>query len=225
MIKMQLLTLMRRPFGEEIADGETDDQLLQTFAQSRDEAAFAALARRYGSLVLSVCRRVLGNSHDAEDAYQSAFLLLARKAHTVRKGRSLGSWLYCVAYRVALDAREKDARRQSHERPASAMNPAQDPEELVAPPARFLDWEEQEAQRALLEEVQRLPDKYQTPVRFCYLEGKTNEQAAQLIGCPSGTIHSRLARARTMLRQRLADRGLAKGTNLYPDRTARHQVN
>ncbi|MBY0527862.1 MAG: sigma-70 family RNA polymerase sigma factor [Gemmataceae bacterium] len=177
----------------------TDDELLESFVVRHDESAFEALVQRHGPLVLRVCRRVLGNTHDAEDAFQAAFLVLARKAPTIRQRGSIAGWLYGVAYHLALRARSTSARRRAHESRTADMHSYQ--------PADAPDG--QEVHDLLDEELHRLPEKYRTPLVLCYLEGKTNEQAAREIGCPSGSMSSRLARAREVLRDRLSGRGVA----------------
>jgi RNA polymerase sigma factor (sigma-70 family) len=193
-----VLRCVRALAGAPEADA-SDARLLQQFVEQRDEAAFACLLRRYGPLVLGVCRQVLGELHDAEDAFQATFLILARKAGSVRRGESLGPWLYRVAINVARTARAQAAQRRAHERQAAAMSQASSPDEV--PPR---DW-----QPLLHEEVHRLPDKYRVPVVLCYLEGKTNEEAARVLGWPVGTVKGRLARARDLLETRLVRRGLA----------------
>jgi RNA polymerase sigma factor (sigma-70 family) len=177
----------------------TDRQLLERFASVRDEAAFTTLVARHGPMVLGVCRRVLPNDHDAEDAFQAAFLVLARKAGSVRQPGALGNWLYGVAYRTALEARTKASKRRARERELA--------EEPTVEPGSAIDWSDL---RAVLDgEINRLPDKYRAAFVLCYLEGRTNEEAAQMLGCPKGTILSRLAWARQRLRDQLARRGVA----------------
>jgi RNA polymerase sigma factor (sigma-70 family) len=180
-------------------EGElTDARLLGAYVAGRDEAAFAALVRRHGPMVLGVCRRVLRNGHDAEDAFQATFLVLARKAASVRPAGAVGGWLYGVAYRAALKAREAAARRR--ERPLEA---AQEPaSEAAATHA-------QELAELLDREVSGLPEKYRLPVVLCDLGGKTGREAAGILGWPEGTVTGRLTRARRLLARRLARRGLA----------------
>jgi RNA polymerase sigma factor (sigma-70 family) len=175
-----------------------DAELLGQFVECRDEAAFAALLARHGRLVLGACRQVLGNPQDAEDAFQATFLVLARKAGSVRRGESLAAWLHRVALNVARSARADDARRRQRERQACLMAQPS-PAEGETPH----DW-----QAVLHEEVDRLPDKYRLPVVLCYLEGQTHEGAARSLGWPVGTVKGRLARARDLLRGRLAGRGV-----------------
>jgi RNA polymerase sigma factor (sigma-70 family) len=178
--------------------GLTDGQLLARFVAARDEAAFAALVRRHGPMVLSVCRRVLRHEQDAEDAFQAAFLVLARKAGSVVKRESLSCWLYQVAYHTALEARAAGARRRARETP---MPDAPHPE--VAP-AEADDW------RPLLDrELGRLPEKYRAAVVLCDLEGQSRREAARVLGVPEGTVSSRLATAHKRLARQLARYGLA----------------
>jgi RNA polymerase sigma factor (sigma-70 family) len=190
-----LWRLIGSPFGGDLSDPE----LLERFLGQRDAAAFAALVRRHGPAVLGVCRRVLRNGHDAEDAFQATFLVLARKARFIARREALGSWLYGVAYRVALRARADAARRRKHESQAAQRVEAQTACDALADDVRPV----------LDEEVSRLPDKYRRPVVLCYFEGKTYQEAARLLGWPPGTVSVRLARARGLLRRRLALRGLA----------------
>jgi RNA polymerase sigma factor (sigma-70 family) len=168
----------------------SDGQLLERFLADRDEVAFEVLLRRHGSMVLAVCRRVLGHVHDAEDAFQATFLILARKAATVRQRGSLGNWLYGVAHRTALQARRAAARRRAKE--AGVM-----PRHENGPDAL-------EGLREVLDrELERLPDKFRAPVVLCDLEGRSRKEAARQLGLPETTVASRLATARRMLAQRL----------------------
>jgi RNA polymerase sigma factor (sigma-70 family) len=191
---------LRRMLGPPGDAEVTDGQMLERFASRRDEEAFAELVRRHGPLVLGVCRRVLGDWHDAEDAFQATFLVLARKAGSVARPELLGNWLHGVALRVAAKARAASVRRRERERQVSDM-PAVAPVESTTAGG--------ELRSVLDEEVGRLPEKYRAPVVLCYLEGKTNDEAARLLGWPKGTVSGRLARARDLLRPRLARRGLA----------------
>jgi RNA polymerase sigma factor (sigma-70 family) len=184
---------------------QTDRQLLERFVRQRDEVAFEALVQRHGPMVLSACQRVLDNAQDAEDAFQATFVVFMRKAHTIRKPELLGNWLYGVAYRIARKARAQATRRRQMEREAAPM-PAADPLIEVA-------WRDF---RSLLdEELQRLPDRYRAPLVLCYLEGLTNEEAAERLGWPSGSMSYRLARGRKLLRDRLTGRHPALPTALF----------
>jgi RNA polymerase sigma factor (sigma-70 family) len=175
----------------------TDAQLLERFVARRDESAFAALVARHGPMVLGVCRRLVRDAQEAEDAFQAAFLILARKAAVVVKHPLLAGWLYGVAYRVAVRSRGQTARRRTRERSGA---------DLDALPAEDASWSD--AGSVVHEEVGRLPDTYRAAVILCYLEGKTNEEAACLLRSPVGTVKSRLTRAREMLRSRLTRRGV-----------------
>jgi RNA polymerase sigma factor (sigma-70 family) len=186
-------TLSERYAGSLVYDALSDEQLLEWFVRRREEAAFSALVRRHGPMVLGVCRRVLRHSHDAEDAFQATFLVLAEKAHRLRRPELLANWLYGVAYRTALHARQRAARRSERERETAAM----------FPPTSDPEIESRELRRILDEELHRLPEKYRAPLVLCYLEGKTNEEAARLLGWPAGSMSHRLARGRELLRERL----------------------
>jgi RNA polymerase sigma factor (sigma-70 family) len=192
-----LLPHVRRAALLRDGGGLTDGQLLQCFLSQRDEAAFAALVRRHSPMVWGVCRRVLHNPHDAEDAFQATFLVLVRKAAAIRQKELVGNWLYGAAYRAALEA--KAARRRVRERQVSAMPEPEAPaEDLWADLRPVLD-----------RELSRLPDKYRVPVVLCDLEGRARREVARQLGIPEGTLSSRLATARRTLARRLARRGLA----------------
>jgi RNA polymerase sigma factor (sigma-70 family) len=194
-----VLRHIRKLVGAPEGSAVTDRQLLRCFAARRDEAAFEALVRRHGPLVLAVCRRILGNEQDAEDAFQATFLVLARKAASPRWRESVAGWLYAVAARVALKARASAARRQAQERQARAMPPG-DPSTAA---------ESRELRSVLDDELRRLPEKYRLPLVLCCLEGLSRTEAAQQLGWKEGTVAGRLARARDLLRRRLARRGVA----------------
>src|SRR5437868_7902976 len=184
--------------GTQAGTDQTDGQLLERFAVHRESAALAALVHRHGPMVFGLCRRVLGDHHQAEDAFQATFLVLVRKAPSLDRRRPLGNWLYTIAYHAALKARAAGARRVQRETQVARPESAEPPDEVGAAELRQL----------LDAEVNRLPEKYLAPVVLCYLQGRTNEEAAQELGWPSGTVKGRLARARDLLRDRLARRGL-----------------
>jgi RND family efflux transporter MFP subunit len=184
--------------GPPSSAGPTDGQLLDRYVVQRDEAAFELLLWRHGTMVLNVCRRVLRDEHDAEDAFQATFLAFVRKARSIVRREAVAGWLYRVAYRVALEARSRVQKTAQREKRGA--------EKLALAEGTEAGWDEL---RPLLdEEVNRLPERLRLPLVLCYLEGKTNEEAARQLGCPAGTIFSRLARGRDLLRRRLARRGL-----------------
>jgi RNA polymerase sigma factor (sigma-70 family) len=193
---------LRRSAGRQTAAGTTDADLLDRFVARRDEAAFELLVWRHERMVSGVCRRVLRHEHDADDACQAAFLTLACKAGSIGRRQAVGGWLYQVAYRIALRARNDAQRRGRLEIKAAEHGAFR----MSADPAH--DASQQDLRSAVDAEVSRLPAKYRTPIVLCYLEGKTNEEAAQLLGCRPGTLATWLARARERLRTRLARRGL-----------------
>jgi RNA polymerase sigma factor (sigma-70 family) len=200
-------TILRQIRGlalSEDAARQEDARLLDRFLGQRDEAAFEALVRRHGPMVLGVCRRLLPDWCDVEDAFQATFLVLLRKAPSLGRRERVGPWLYGVARRTALRARRSAARRQTHEKQVAHPASTDDGDDVA--------WRDMRA--VLDDELARLPEKYRAPVILCYLEGKTYNEAAELLGWPSGTVFGRLARARDLLRQRLTRRGLALSAGL-----------
>src|SRR5262245_52777748 len=156
--------------------GLTDSELLEGFIARGDEAAFEALVRRHGPMVLGVCQRILRNEADAEDAFQATFLVLARKASCVRPRGMVGNWLYGVAHNTARNAKAMNRRRRQKEREAGTMPKQAAPEEVWG-----------ELQALLDQELPALPDKYRAPIILCDLEGKTLREAARQFGWPQGT--------------------------------------
>lgn len=178
--------------------GMTDGQLLECFLAGREEAAFEVLVRRHGPMVLGVCRRVLHNIHDAEDAFQATFLVLVRKAASLLPREVLGNWLYGVAYHTALKARAATMKRRTREAQVKARSRCETLTEDT-----YQDW-----LPVLDQELSRLPDKYREAVVLCDLEGKTRREAAQQLGIPEGTLSGRLTTAHRKLAQRLAGHGV-----------------
>jgi RNA polymerase sigma factor (sigma-70 family) len=179
--------------------GMTDGQLLGCFVEHQDSAAFEALLRRHGAMVWGVCRRLLRDPHDVEDAFQATFLVLVRKAASIASRERLGGWLHGVAYRTALGARAGIARRRQKERPF----------EIVSQPEARAERCWSELLPLLDRELGRLPDKYRLPVVLCELEGRSRKEVAGQLGIPEGTLSSRLAYARKRLANRLGHRGVA----------------
>jgi RNA polymerase sigma factor (sigma-70 family) len=189
------------------SEGIPDEELLARFLDEDGTAsqdAFRVLVGRHGPRVLGICRHILDREHDAEDAFQATFLALARSGATIRDRCALGGWLQEVAYRTSLKTRMRQSRRRSLEKQVMSMTPAPDasgnPHERAA-----LD----EIKPVLHEEVTGLPDKYRIPVVLSYLEGKTNEEVADILHWPVGTVKGRLSRGRALLRSRLMRRGVA----------------
>ena len=198
-----ILRHIRRAALRHAGEGLTDGQLLESFVTRRDEAAFEALLRRHGPMVLGVCRRVLRQEQDAEDAFQATFLVLARKAGSLRSRELLPNWLYGVAHRTALKARAMNVHRRARD---------QQVQDMARSEARA-DGDGDELLRRLDAELSRLPEKYRVPVVLCELEGRNRAEAARLLGLPEGTLSWRLAQARKLLARRLARHhaGLASG--------------
>jgi len=181
--------------GHELTDG----RLLESFRTCADEAAFEVLVKRHGPMVLGVCKRVIGNIHDAEDALQAVFLVLAKKAASIARSDLVGNWLYGVAYRTALQARARLGRRRAREIQVKDM-----PQPTVSS-----DMELHELHQALDLELNKLPDKYRVPIVLCDLEGRPRKDVAGRLKVPEGTLSSRLAKGRQLLARRLLRHGLA----------------
>ena len=201
----QVMEPLRTLFSIGTVGDVSDGLLLDVFVRQRDEAAFSALIERHGAMVHRVCRQVLGDTHDAQDASQAVYLVLARRARSIRSRGSLASWLHGVAIRTAAKARTAAATRRAHERRASEMR-ARDADDRA--PGEDASWPE------LHEELNRLPEKYREPIVLCFLEGLTREMAAQKLGWPVGTVQSRLARGQERLRSRLVRRGVTLSAGL-----------
>ena len=181
----------------------TDRQLLDCFVTANDPDAFRALVERHGPMVLAVCRTVLRDPHDVEDAFQNTFLALARRAGTIKHSETIAPWLHRVALRVGRKARFRASQRRARERAcidSGSERPSCRPGPSLIP--------------LLREEVSRLPENYRIPVMICYLEGKTNQEAAAQLDGPVGTVKGRLWRARQALRGRLSRRGLDADSGL-----------
>ena len=186
--------------------GPTDRQLLDHFVHDQDPEAFQSLVVRHGSSVHRVCRGVLKDPHEAEDVFQATFLVLARRAPDIQDPEALGGWLRGVAYRIAVRARRRTARRRETERTLAEMSrdrPASAPVEGTL-----------ELQELVGNELDRLPDDYRRPIVLCYLDGLTHQEAARRLNWPVGTVKVRLVRGRRLLRERLNRRGIALGAAL-----------
>lgn len=177
----------------------SDEQLLKLFLDGGDQDAFESIVTRYGPRVLGVCRQILGDSPEVDDVFQSTFLLLARKAGSIRDPSALGPWLHGVAHRIAVRSRLRARRGWS---PGLAGVELRDPRIED-------DLDRRELRQVLHEEIDRLPERLRRPVLLCYVDGRTNLEAARILDCPASTIKDRLGRAREILRDRLARRGLA----------------
>ncbi len=195
-----------RLFDSGTVTGLSEAQLLERFLVHRDESAFEAILHRHGPMVLGVCRRILDDPHDVADAFQTTFLILVKKARSIRDRDVLGTWLYGVARRVAVRAKVNARCRRTRERTEAEGLDVQQPrgDRLEATELRAL----------IDDELERLPSRYRQPIILCDLEGQTHEQAAALIGCPVGTVKSRLSRGREQLRSRLVRRGVAPSAAL-----------
>jgi RNA polymerase sigma factor (sigma-70 family) len=193
-----ILNYLRQVLGTSSAGGVSDADLLRRFQSGQDEAAFELLLWRHAAMVLHVCRQILDDADAAEDAFQATFLVFIRKATAISRREALGSWLYRVAYRIALKARAQVKKRTSV---------PLDPDLLAS--AATEDVASRDLRRMICEEVNRLPAKYRAPIVACFFEGKTHEEAALQLGWPRGTVAGRLARARELLGRRLMRRGLA----------------
>jgi RNA polymerase sigma factor (sigma-70 family) len=199
----RVVQYLRQKLDGEGAHALRDGELVECFARARAEEAFAVLVERHGPMILGVCRRILQNRHDAEDAFQATFLVLARRAAALRKRDSLAAWLYGIAQRVALNMRRNASKRHRREG------------QLPAPPPDVrADLGLRELHAALDEELQRLPENNRQPLLLCYLEGLTQDEAARQLGWPRGTLKRRLERGRELLRARLTRRGLTIGAAL-----------
>jgi RNA polymerase sigma factor (sigma-70 family) len=189
---------LRRAVLRQDGASRTDGQLLGSFIDHKDQAAFEALLRRHGPMVFGVCRRVVGNHHDAEDAFQATCLVLARKASSVRPRERVANWLHGVALRTAMKAKAMTAKRRRREPQVTEM-----PEPEAAQENQWRD-----LQALLDQELNGLPENYRLPILLCDLEGKTIKEATQQLGWPQGTLASRLARGRKLLAKRLSNRGI-----------------
>jgi RNA polymerase sigma factor (sigma-70 family) len=183
-----------RPELAQLSDGE----LLDRFAKRHEDVAFGELVQRHAALVLNVCQRVTQNLHDAEDAFQATFMVLLRKGEALDGRRSLGNWLYSVAYRCSLKVRDRTRRQRSREQMGLELEVAD----------KTLDAVWLQLGPVLDEELSQLPSKYRQPLVLCYLDGKTQQEAAMELGWPAGSMSRRMNRARALLLERLKKRGI-----------------
>ncbi len=194
-----LATLHSLGSAGSLTDGEVLEQFVSPGDPAAAEAAFRMLVERHSPMVLSVCRQRLNDPNDAEDAFQATFLLLVRKARSIRHHQALGGWLFVTARRVAARARSRAARRRRVESNAGMIS--RDADEAATPPPDG-SWS------SLYEEIERLPGVFRDPLVLHYFDGQTAESIARRLGCPRNTVLSRLARARKRLRHRLTRRGI-----------------
>jgi RNA polymerase sigma factor (sigma-70 family) len=194
----EVVRQLRRLAGLRPAAALSDSHLLERFLTQKDETAFETLLARHGPMVLGVCRSLLSDVHEAEDAFAATFLVFVRKAASIGRRELLGNWLYGVAHRVALRARANAVRRRAQERGSIEMLAANSSDEIAA----------RERARVVHEELNLLPARYRAPLILSYLEGKTQEEVAQELDCTPGAVRGRLERGRERLRARLASRGL-----------------
>jgi RNA polymerase sigma factor (sigma-70 family) len=192
-----VLGQIERLFGRGTVSGLSEGQLLARFVGERDEAAFEALVSRHGPMVLGLCRRLLHDPHDVEDAFQATFLVLVRRAGSLRDRELLANWLYGVALRVATRCRRQRERRRNRSIHEIEERLSESPSES----------DEGELRSVIDLEVARLPARFRSPILLCYFEGLTHDQAAERLGCPVGTVRSRMAKGRELLRGRLSRRG------------------
>jgi RNA polymerase sigma factor (sigma-70 family) len=197
--------------------GSTDRELLCHYVHQQDASAFRDLVSRHGSAVHRICRDVLRDIHEAEDAFQATFLVLARRAQEIRDPEALGGWLRGVAYRVAIRARRRSARRREIEQLRAEMSPEV--------PGASPQGPDIELREVIVDELGRLPDDYKRPIVLCYLDGLTHQEAARRLDWPVGTVKVRLVRGRRILRERLERRRVSLGAALLlllrPDQRAR----
>ncbi|HYV38794.1 MAG TPA: RNA polymerase sigma factor, partial [Gemmataceae bacterium] len=199
-----LSELLKIMLGEPLSQ-HGDRELLRDFIENHTEAAFAAILDRHGPMVLGLCRRQLGDAHLAEDVLQATFLVLARKARSIRRRESLASWLYGVATRLSRQARLAEAARSKRERQAASEHGQSSAGDPV--------WDD--LLRVLDEELQRLPERYRQPLLLCYLEGRTQDEAAKHLGWSLITLRRRLEKGRDLLRTRMTTRGATLGAGLF----------
>lgn len=203
----------QRLFGVGTVSGMSEGQLLTRFVEKGDEAAFESLVGRFGPMVMGVCRRWIDDPHVVDDAFQATFLVLVRRAGSIRDRDLLGNWIYGVALRVAKKSRADLVRRRSRENEGADLMAGP----LAVPP----ELEDPDLGPILHEELARLPEKYRAPVVLCYLDGRTHEEAARLLRWPVGTVKGRLSRAKELLRGRLGRRGVTASTTVLAASLAR----